>query len=711
MDLVHLTASADDEYTRIEVLDGNLQPVPHGGGLGEVSVQLPPGAYAVRFQIGGDHVQRVAILAPGAPPTHVRLDDADTPRFASSAPVRKTRTTRETHRGPAQQLSQSPPEAPCAGEAAAADLGHLLLFTRDLQESRPNDPSAGLSLHRLNGERLVDLAQCGQHDAGARWAGAHLALPAGAWRLRLTPQDHQPQRFVEQVIWLIPGWQTQVFLLAGGRGETEADRRVQLDTASVLMARAGQGFDPERPDLRWAESALRALRQAGNIPGATRTEMLWAKFENPMLGLYAGLLHLRRKAIDPLLLREVVNHLRALVGNLPDVLALGHGLARRDEATRQDSDFMHWLQQPTHLATPPMLRASWDLLLQASALQPALLPPQALASRAAQALTTGGPWFCWRGEPPPAPADDSVDAEAPEPGDSLGLSGLVKRFLKSELVEGVAAGSLNLALPALELVFERHPIGRSLLQAPRYTPLERRVAQYVDPLVDAQLRALVQDDPAALADLRAGLKARGSTGEGLVQSLKVPAATALAAVGRLMRKLTLEPVVPHSLMLNSFVVQQSHDHPVLQAALRSLEPLPSRLRHLPSNTVVPLLAIVFLCYRGSPSVSGMADPPADPVPDLAATLQALADSRYGVVDLEAAPGPAPTTEAAAPDAATLQAERDRARSLLVARIKAEAQAGQLDLPPGWPAQVLPERPPRVRRDDNTERLQLLPRPA
>src|SRR5262249_10907608 len=87
---VRLIAHAQDENTRIDVLDGNLNVVPGSSRLGETTVDVPPGAYAVRFQIGSDYVQRVAICSPNSPVTHVWLSDEDAPRFTTSAPVRKT---------------------------------------------------------------------------------------------------------------------------------------------------------------------------------------------------------------------------------------------------------------------------------------------------------------------------------------------------------------------------------------------------------------------------------------------------------------------------------------------------------------------------------------------------------------------------------------------------------------------------------------------
>jgi len=116
--LLQLTAHAQDESTRIDILDGNLQIVPNSSRLGETTVQVPAGAYAVRFHIGSDYVERTAIITPQSSPVHVSLDDADAPHFATSAPVRQTRSTPESHLNPAQRISREPALDKCGGQKA-----------------------------------------------------------------------------------------------------------------------------------------------------------------------------------------------------------------------------------------------------------------------------------------------------------------------------------------------------------------------------------------------------------------------------------------------------------------------------------------------------------------------------------------------------------------------------------------------------------------
>ena len=50
---LRLNVHANDECTRIEILDGNLRSVALKENLGELSLELPAGVYVVRFHQGG----------------------------------------------------------------------------------------------------------------------------------------------------------------------------------------------------------------------------------------------------------------------------------------------------------------------------------------------------------------------------------------------------------------------------------------------------------------------------------------------------------------------------------------------------------------------------------------------------------------------------------------------------------------------------------
>jgi hypothetical protein len=584
---VKLTAHAEDESTLISVLDPNLNLVPDSTRLGETVVNVPPGAYSVRFQIGNDYVERIAILDGSKKEELVSLSDTDAPRFVTSAPVRHTRSA-EFHRGPAQDLSLSPPWTVPTHDASAKK-GNLLLFARDIQQ-RDSDPTFGLTLHSLDGDQLVNFSDVGSRSKSGRWAGAHVALAAGAYRLRLAGDR---RHFVEQIVYIAKDWQTQIFLLADGLGDRPRDRSVNPATASVLMARPGDGFNPERPDLRWTESALRALRGSGNIPGSVRTDMMWEKFQNPMLGLYAGLLHTRRQHIDPFLLRQVFHNLLGLIGPCPDVLAIGWALALYDEGTRHDKLFMQSLERPGDLSTPPMLRASWNLLVQASVVNPNIFPAGSFSERASLRLLASEPWFSWRGDPPATPFVAPRAAIVPS---------LAKIFVLPILnVAGLI--TLSLALPYLRKLLKKMPTATARLSTSRFTDVERRVAQYVDPMLDPQLRTLIDNYHALTEEAIKGLEEQSTDPADLVRSLGIPAGTALSVVWALVRKLLVQPVIPTQVLLPGFVSSESHTNSVLESTLTGLNAIPTSLRDKPANQPVHALAFLVLYYRGSPAAA------------------------------------------------------------------------------------------------------------
>jgi len=394
-----LNAHAPDQGTRIEVLDGNMRPINIEQNLGDISVQLPAGVYSVRFHQGSSFTEKLAALMPETPVAEVSINLSEQPAFATAAPVLGTSTTHEWQRNPAVQLSHSAPLPPPSGNVGGS---HLLLFLRN-----PFTSSAlptGTTLHDIHGEKLLDLDAQPTRDVQAQWLGAHLDLDPGAYRLRMTIASGS---FIEQILYTVSGWQTQAFLMAAGQSAMPQE----IVRISILMAKMGIGFQFDRPDFRQAEAALRALGSKQNIPGSVRSEMLWAKFENPMLGIYAGLLHLRRASFDPKLIREVFDNLLSLVGPLPDVLAIGWALALRDAAAHSDSVFMSTLRMPGACATPPMLRESWEYLVRASVDERGLIPCGSVTDRIGGRLVTGTPWVTWLGDLPAAefPSEERRD--------------------------------------------------------------------------------------------------------------------------------------------------------------------------------------------------------------------------------------------------------------------------------------------------------------
>jgi hypothetical protein len=310
------------------------------------------GVYVLRFHRGTHFVEKLVAITPTSPNVGFSLPDNELPQFVAAAPVANTATSHEWQSRPAQKLSTSPPLPPPLGHQGGS---HLLIFLRDPFQS--GTLPSGITLHDVSGQKVIDLDAVQDRNPQQHWAGAHLNVDPGAYRLRRALNRGGS---VEQIAYTCSGWQTQLFLMTS-EGGTEILR------ASILMSRPEVGFDFNREDLRWTESALRALESNSNIPGSVRTEMLWAKFDNPMLGIYAALLHLRRQQIDAGLMRQVFLNLYDLVGGLPDVLAIGWGAALANDGLRADAQIFEKLRAPAACATPPMLTESWKhLRLQVS---------------------------------------------------------------------------------------------------------------------------------------------------------------------------------------------------------------------------------------------------------------------------------------------------------------------------------------------------------
>jgi hypothetical protein len=489
-----LNARAPDENTRIEVFDGNMRAIKLEHNLGAISLDLPAGVYSVRFHQGVNFTEKLAALMPETPVVDVAISPSEEPEFATAAPVPRTTTTHEWQSDPARDLSRSAPLPAPTGHNGGS---RAFFFLRNPFPggTLPN----GVTLHDLDGEKLLDLDAQGVRDK--QCLGANIELNPGPYRLRMPSRSS----VVEQVVFTAAGWQAQVFLMTPeGPG-----RQQNIGRISILMARNNFGFDFDRPDSRLTEAALRALTNRQNIPGADRSEMLWAKFENPMLGIYGGLLSLRRTKAEPMLIRKVFNNLHALVGPFPDVLAIGWALALRDEQTRTDPAFMSMLRNPHACAAPPMLRESWEYLLRASAVERELIPRGSVADRIGGRLVSGTPWVTWLGvlpEPETALTPEGLEISAAEPSSPWEkklkrLAEFFKRTSKT-FFKSVKTATLQGQLSNLAELLSRHPKAGFCLESQRFTDLERRIAYYVQPSIDPRFAAAIEANPELAKKLR-----------------------------------------------------------------------------------------------------------------------------------------------------------------------------------------------------------------
>lgn len=384
-----LSVASEDDGVRIAVFDHDLALVAEGTSALELDVV--PGLYACRFEAGASVREQLVVVRPDAP-GQVRQEAI---HFASAAPLAHTRTDDPRQADAANRLSHE-------RHVTLGDGGELFVFVRDLDRRGRSSPARGLTLHDAHGELLADLDERGARGGRSAppWWGCTLAVAPGGYRLRSrAPGDAA----VEQAVVVSEGWQTQVFLARPKGHARSRGRQANLAGASVLMARLGCGFDPERDDLRAAELARQGLRDRRMaVPRRALRTMADRKSENPMLAIYAAHLMIHEAEPDVGQLRTIARNLRRLVGDHPDLCALELWLTQRGARPPRSS--------PHAFDAPPMLKSSWSIVVGASAEWPQLVSRESPSAEIAARVLHAGPWLRWR----PAPAA-ARETEAPAP--------------------------------------------------------------------------------------------------------------------------------------------------------------------------------------------------------------------------------------------------------------------------------------------------------
>jgi hypothetical protein len=388
-----LTIDAGNPVVDIKVFDGAFRL--RASGSGRIDETLPTGFYTVRYSAGDAREEKEITLRPGAP---VVLTEPPTLPFSSAAPLPLTSTSRPYHQTKASRLSRE-------NTLKIGDGSYFFLFVRDVDVGLEGNPAQGLTLHRMDGTQVADLAEAAPAGGGegeAPCAGRNIELDPGSYFLRLALE---PEQSIEIVLHLVKGWQSQLFLLRGGGGLVQGKQPLpDLPAATLLMAHPDQGFDPEkrvtrRPqdldpseDLRLSELARQALAAGrSNISPADLQLMLNGKWVDPLLGIFG--VHLLLMGLQPDLefATTVVGRLQGIVAKTrhPDIEVLALEVARRRGA---------FIEIPPFEA-PPMLRRSWEMLIHHSAHEPQLIRSGTLLDRIAGRLWGSGAWLMWQAEP------------------------------------------------------------------------------------------------------------------------------------------------------------------------------------------------------------------------------------------------------------------------------------------------------------------------
>lgn len=400
---VTLTVQSADAETEIFLVNGEFQLVARG--VGRLEAGIEPGIYKVKCRTGAVTKEQLVLVKDE--PIVVSLPRLS---FSSPAPLAETAKTHEYHVEAAKAESRNI-------HVKSGTGSWVFVFARDWtvtgNSARGRNPVQWLSLHNEQGIRIADLDEAGVHNvAGDPWAACNLEVAPGTYRLRLNlpAENGQKQVSLEQAIVASPGWQTQVFLLQKPYGPEQGDWAADLAGAAILLSR-GLGFEPSRADFRRAELARLGLTNRRQLVSVEILQMLRAKMENPMLGILGAHLLLLGPQIDQDLLGVAVQNLRIfLEAPHPDVEAIALQLYSGNSYA---------------FRSPPMLRRSWSLLVEATTKQSTVIVPNSLAASIWDRLWAEEPWLLW------------AVPEAPTAGGAKGIG--FQSQLESEDTELVAA--------------------------------------------------------------------------------------------------------------------------------------------------------------------------------------------------------------------------------------------------------------------------------
>jgi hypothetical protein len=458
--LVPVSIRAADRGTEIFLVDGRLNVV--ASGVSELTAPVPPGVYKVRFRSGStvrDQLVEVPLVLPRG--QHSVSIYGSYVKFTSPAPLHETETTHEYQEEAWQRV----------GQAAAARVGsgaELLVLVRDPRKERGkpsrHQPWNGVTLTDAAGRELPGFSQHGICDREKGYGVLHLEVNPGVYLVRVETELYGTQAMA---ISACQGWQTCVWLasrsyqrISGGRLRTA--RRADLTDAAVFMFRPGHPplWDPAGPaQTRLTELARQALAQGRQgVQLEDLNAMLEGKFENPMLGIYGAHLLARQGRVQESLFAEVLRNLGRLVPDHPDVRALQLLSEERGPIPALFGGAFD---------LPPMLMASWLLVIEESLRDPLVVPPGSLSDRIGPRLLGGGPWVVWR-EAKRQPAARPHGGRSPFSGAGGPLDApAVRVLILDDMMPAGAAGSAEAPLSGsrdlpslLSAVAEAYPRSR-----------------------------------------------------------------------------------------------------------------------------------------------------------------------------------------------------------------------------------------------------------
>ena len=351
----------------IQVLDADLRPVTDAAGVGEVEATLPPGAYVVVGDLEGTSVSRDIMVRPGSATT-LALDV----HLAPAAPVYHLPTANETHGILAHELSASKP--PSGG-------GALVIVLRGLakREMAPLDQSPTV-IDWDGAPVAVPPPMFDPHHPlreRPRAVGWRMDLEPGAYRVRWEGPGVQP---VEHSVWAAEGHKTMLFVPQGPTGPVVSGMSLHL----LDRRRAYEDGGQQTETVELALSVLRSGSPTRTLDSLTdllgvRVPLAAQLFAAAALAQRGDVASDRRIAVK---LAATIRRLHDTLGDMPDVIALGHAVPASEVTGSAD--------------VPPMLSASMDVLLAADRGNPDVIPAGSAVETVSGERYVCRPWLLWR---------------------------------------------------------------------------------------------------------------------------------------------------------------------------------------------------------------------------------------------------------------------------------------------------------------------------
>jgi len=393
----------------VMLLDHLFHPVSRG--VAQVRAEVDPGMYLARAIAGNRAEEQAVVVRADAPAKVVELPMV---RFDSPIPLADTRTMHEYQQAPVIQALNAPIAA------GPENTGGFLLCVRDPSQSAVAAETKTVYEQAYQGFRLLDENGDTVLDYDAIPSALRLADRLLLHKADLPPASYQLEwkavegPAIRLPLIIRPDMTTQLYVLLARSGHGSTRWTPDMENAAMAYGWNARGFAADSPEMRLAERTRYCLtRGASLMTTPDMDEMLRAKFENPMLGLLAAHLLLLEK--DPMfeLIETIIRNTGDLLGDdFPDVVALRMRLASMVPASPGSRHL-----DIVPITVPPLLRRSWDYLVEATNRTPDLIPKDSFAYRVSRTVVSNGIWMAWRPERTftvaPAPTDASKTTEKP----------------------------------------------------------------------------------------------------------------------------------------------------------------------------------------------------------------------------------------------------------------------------------------------------------